>query len=401
MIADVETATAATPVARGARPGRLHRAIWRPDHPVRHVHLRPARPVDHHRPDRHRQHAVAVDQRAHPRARAPPGGRAWTAPAASAPSAGRPCSSRCSARSSGSASAVSLELGPDPGARQPGAHRVRACRSGRSSRSLIGGRAPRHGGVRPSRPAGPPSSPSSTPSPRSDAAAHPARTPVRVGWVACSRRSAPTARHLAALAARRRGTRLRRHARRGPAPLPRRRRLGRPRAGLVATGTDALFDAILERGALARLRAPDVRPGRRRAPAGDRALARRRPPILDQMARTPRPPLRRPAAVDLRQPLPRRPRLGGLARRPHRPSTGRHGRRHPVAGRHPHAAAPARRRRSVHRVTRSTRATCSCRAAPASAPSSTACPSGPTPARASASCSGRPAATEPRRRSPR
>ena len=49
---------------------------------------------------------------------------------------------------------------------------------------------------------------------------------------------------------------------------------------------------------------------------------------------------------------------------------------------------------TVDRHPDATRATCSCRAAPASAPSSTASPSAPMPARASASCSARRAGTE-------
>ena len=60
---------------RRARPRGVHRRPLQPDHQLPHPRLRPAAPVGDHRDDRHRQHAVAVDPRADPRARPAPGRR--------------------------------------------------------------------------------------------------------------------------------------------------------------------------------------------------------------------------------------------------------------------------------------------------------------------------------------
>jgi putative ABC transport system permease protein len=59
----------------GVGPRRVHRPGRRPDRPAPRPRLRHARPVDRHRGDGHRQHAVAVDLRTHPRARSPALGR--------------------------------------------------------------------------------------------------------------------------------------------------------------------------------------------------------------------------------------------------------------------------------------------------------------------------------------
>ena len=160
------------------------------------------------------------------------------------------------------------------------------------------------------------------------------------------------------------------------------------------TGADVLFDTVLESAPWKAFERPmydrvvDV-------PRLETRVWHDRPQVLDRMAAASG-AATASAPVDLRQPLPRRARLRRVARRPHRRHARRRGGGDPVARLDAHAAAAPRRRRPVHRRSRCTPATCSCRAAPASAPSSTASPSAPTPAPASASCSARRAGTERR-----
>ncbi len=84
VMADVEEATSATPAIEVLDKDGFIGSIVDQITLVRHGDLRAPRAVDHHRPDRDRQHAVPLDQRADPRARPAPGRRHEPPAAASA-----------------------------------------------------------------------------------------------------------------------------------------------------------------------------------------------------------------------------------------------------------------------------------------------------------------------------